>query len=73
MMNDSFRRSSLPTKPDLSQASTEFPQLTVQQEQIIKNLAEQEKLRKSLQSPGDNKFGKMPIADNPRTNYPSAA
>ena len=74
MMNASFRRSSLPTKPKIFQASTAFPQLSVQQEQIIKNLAEQEKLRKSLQSPADdNTFGKMPLADNPTTSCPTAA
>ncbi len=63
MMNVSFRRSSLPPRPKIFQASTEFPQLSVQQEQIIKNLAEQEKLRKeSLQT-----------LSNPTTNCPSAA
>eukprot|EP00985_Skeletonema_marinoi_P032200 scaffold39074_cov123-Skeletonema_marinoi.AAC.5 len=73
MKNAGYRRSSLPTKPKMVQASKEFPQLTLQQEQIIKSLAEQEKLRKSLQSPGDSTFGKLPIADKPTTNYPSAA
>lgn len=72
-MNDSYRRSSLPARPNISQPSTEFPQLTVHQEQIIKNLAEQEKLRKSLQAPGGNTFGKIPIAENPSGHYPSAA
>jgi len=69
LMNASFRRSSLPTNPKLSQASTEFPQLTVQQEMIIKNLAEQEKLRKS----GNSTCGNMRIGDKPSSNYPSAA
>lgn len=73
MMNDSFRRSSLSATPNINQASMEFPQLTVHQEQIIKNLAEQERLRKSLQSSGDNTFGKMPIANKPNKTYPSAA
>jgi hypothetical protein len=62
-MNVSFRRSSLPPRPKIFQASTVFPQLTVQQELIIKNLAEQEKRRKtSLQT-----------LSNPTTNCPSAA
>lgn len=73
MLNANYRRSSLPIKPEIYQASSEFPQLSVQQELIIKNLAEEEKLRKSLQGPGDFTFGKMPIADSPTTNYPSAA
>jgi hypothetical protein len=69
LMNASFRRSSLPINPNAAQASKEFPQLTVQQEMIMKNLVEQEKLRKS----GDSTFGKMPIGENPKSNYPSAA
>lgn len=69
LMNARFRRSSLPINPNAAQASKEFPQLTVQQEMIMKNLVEQEKLRKS----GDSTFGKMSIGEKPKSNYPSAA
>jgi hypothetical protein len=82
-INNGYRRSSLPlplSKPKTVQAappSLEFPQLSLKQEYIIKSLAEQEKLRKSLQVPADKPnapsiskgssqewdFGKTPLSD----------
>lgn len=91
MIHNSFRRSSLPNSQSktFQEASTEFPQLSLKQELIIKSLVEQERHRKSLhQSPTSNPSslslskrssqewgacGKMPLAHNPTTNCPSAA
>ena len=70
MMVANSRRSSLPMEPKIDQTPTGIPRLSFQQEQLLKNLAEEEKLLRTL---GDNTFGKIPLADRPTTNYPSAA
>ena len=57
-------------EPKFDQTLTGIPRLSFQQKQLFKNLTDEEKLLRTF---GDTTFGKIPLADRPTTNYPSAA